>query len=71
MSEKNLNDPTDPFSPMSMMILTQRMKTITIGETVRKAISDWYFENGKEEPLWYVPKDPDWWIDYLKDLDEN
>jgi len=65
------NDPTDPFSPMSMMILTQRMKTITIGETLRKAISDWYFENGKEEPLWYVPKDPDWWIDYLRDLDEN
>lgn len=54
-----------------MMILTQRMKTITIGEKVRQAISDWYFENGKVEPIWYVPKDPDWWVDYLQGLDEN
>jgi hypothetical protein len=54
-----------------MMILTQRMKTITIGETIRKAISDWYFENGKVEPIWYAPKNPDWWVDYLRELDEN
>jgi hypothetical protein len=52
-----------------MMILTQRMKTIIIGEKVREAISEWYFENGKEEPLWYVPKDPEWWVNYLKELD--
>jgi len=54
-----------------MMILTQRMKTITIGEKVCQAISDWYFENGKVEPIWYVPKDPDWWVNYLQGLDEN
>ena len=65
------NDPTDHFSQTSMMILTQRMKTITIGETIRKAISDWYFENGKVEPIWYAPKNPDWWVDYLRELDEN
>jgi hypothetical protein len=41
-----------------------------IGETIRKAISDWYFENGKEEPLWYT-KDPEWWTSYLKELDET
>jgi hypothetical protein len=56
---------------MSMMILTQRMKTITIGETVRNAISDWYFENGKPEPLWYVPQNPPWWEEYLMSLDET
>ena len=65
------NDHTGHFSPTSMMILTQRMRTITIGEKVRQAISDWYFENGKVEPIWYVPKDPDWWVDYLQGLDEN
>jgi hypothetical protein len=65
------NDPMDHFSPTSMTILTQRMKTITIGETVRKAISDWYFEAGKPEPLWYVPKDPEWWVNYLTSLDED
>ena len=39
-----------------------------IGETIRKAISDWYFEQGKPEPLWYV-KDEAWWTEYLKSLD--
>ena len=65
------NDPTDHFSAMSMKILTQRMNTMVIGEKVRKAISDWYFEAGKPEPDWYVPKDPEWWVSYLKELDEN
>ncbi len=41
-----------------------------IGEKVRNAISDWYFEHGKPEPLWYI-KEEDWWIEYLRELDEN
>jgi hypothetical protein len=53
-----------------MKILTQRMNQMVIGEKVRQAISDWYFENGKEEPLWYV-KEEDWWEEYLRSLDEN
>jgi hypothetical protein len=63
------NDPTDHFSPMSMKILTERMNQMIIGDKVRQAISDWYFEQGKPEPLWYVPKDPDWWTLYLKSLE--
>ena len=69
MSKKNPNFPTDPFSPTHMTILTKRMKKIEIGEKVRNAISDWYFENGKPEPLWYVPKNPPWWDEYLNSLD--
>jgi hypothetical protein len=38
-----------------------------IGETIRKAISDWYFENGMPEPLWEM-KDEEWWRLYLEDL---
>jgi len=52
-----------------MMILTQRMNQMIIGDKVRKAISDWYYENGIIEPLWYVPKDPEWWKEYLRDLE--
>ena len=59
----------DHFSPTSMKILTQRMNQMVIGDKVRQAVSDWYFENGKEEPLWYVSKDPDWWTLYLKSLE--
>ena len=65
------NENTDHFSPMSMMILTQRMNQMIIGDKVRKAISDWYFENEKEEPIWYVPQNPPWWEEYLKSLDDN
>jgi hypothetical protein len=64
------NDPTNHFSPMSMKILTQRMNQMVIGDKVRQAISDWYFEAGKPEPDWYT-KDPEWWVSYLKELDEN
>ena len=63
------NFPMDPFSQTSMKILMKRMKRIEIGETVKQAISDWYFENGKPEPLWYVPKNPPWWDEYLNSLD--
>ena len=54
-----------------MQTLMKRKNQIKIGDTVRKAISDWYFENGKVEPLWYVPKDPEWWTNYLKEFDET
>ena len=63
------NFPTDPFSPTHMKILMKRMKRIEIGETVKQAISDWYYENGMVEPLWYVPKNPEWWTEYLNSLD--
>ena len=63
------NFPTDPFSPTHMKILMKRMKRIEIGETLRQAISDWYYENGMVEPLWYVPKNPPWWDEYLNSLD--
>ena len=63
------NFPTDPFSPTHMKILMKRMKKIEIGETVKQAISDWYYENGMVEPLWYVPKNPPWWDEYLNSLD--
>ena len=53
-----------------MKMLTQRMNQMVIGEKVRNAISDWYFEAGKPEPLWFV-KEEEWWIEYLRELDET
>ena len=64
------NDHTDHIWQMRMKTLTQRKRQMEIGETIRKAISDWYFEQGKPEPKWET-KDPEWWITYLKTLDEN
>lgn len=49
----------------------KRKKLIEVGDTIRKAISDWYFENGIPEPNWKPKKDPDWWAEYLKSLDNS
>jgi len=50
-----------------MTTLTERKKQIEIGETVRRAIRDWYIEAGIPEPIWMMP-DPKWWTDYLREL---
>mgnify|MGYP001544548213 CR=1 FL=1 len=63
------NNHTDPIWQMRMKILMQRKRQMEIGDTIRKAISDWYFEQGKPEPNWQVKKDPDWWTEYLNQLD--
>ena len=65
------NDHTDPIWQMRMKTLTQRKRQMEIGETIRKAISDWYFEQGKPEPNWESKKDLKWWTEYLKSLDET
>jgi len=62
------NDHTDPTWKTHMTTLTQRMKIITIGETIDKALWEWYSERGLEVPNWKYKKDPQWWIDYLKEL---
>ena len=53
---------------MYMKTLNQRMIGIKNDEIVKKAISDYYFEKGEPEPIWYVNKNPQWWVDYLRDI---
>ena len=54
-----------------METLTARMRRIEIAETIDEVIWKWYFERGKEVPNWKMQKDPQWWIDYLAELDEQ
>ena len=54
-----------------METLMMRMRRIEIAEVIDEAIWKWYFENGKEVPNWKMQKDPQWWIDYLAELDET
>jgi hypothetical protein len=51
--------------------LNRRIRVMKYGEIIKKAISDWYFEQGIPEPLWYVETDPPWWKDYLRDMNEK
>ena len=69
MSEKMPNDHTDPTWKTHMQMLTKRMKAIEIAEKIDKALYEWYSERGMEVPDWKVKKDPDWWSDYLDNLE--
>lgn len=69
MSEKMPNDHTDPTWKTHMEMLMKRMRKIEIAEKIDIALYEWYFERGLEVPNWKQQKDPQWWIDYLKDLD--
>ena len=39
-----------------------------IAQTLNEAINDYYEEQGKSVPNWKCEKNPEWWIDYLRDL---
>ena len=71
MSEKIPNENTDPMWKTHMETLMKRMRQTEIAEIIDEAIWKWYFEQGKEVPNWKMQKDPQWWVDYLRELDEQ
>lgn len=40
-------------------------------QIIDNAIWEWYSERGLEVPNWKMKKDPQWWIDYLNEIDYN
>ncbi len=44
-----------------------------IAQTIDKVLEDYYSEKGESVPNWKQQKDPQWWLDYLKELniDQN
>jgi len=49
----------------------KKAKIIETKEIIEEAIWHWYFERGLEVPNWKMQQDPQWWIDYLKELDNE
>jgi len=39
-----------------------------VAQIIDEAVWRHYFEKGMEVPNWKSPEDPQWWIDYLKEL---
>jgi len=68
MSEKNLNDHTDPTWKMHMETLMMKKRIIETKEIINQAIWEYYFEKGLPVPKWRMEKDPQWWLDYLEEL---
>jgi len=47
------------------------MKNIEISRKIDQSLWEWYSERGLEVPNWRYKKDPQWWTDYLKELDNQ
>tara|TARA_Y100001937_G_C6899076_1_gene232457 strand:+ start:156 stop:380 length:225 start_codon:yes stop_codon:yes gene_type:complete len=67
MSEKNLYENEDPTWRTHMQTLMKRKKNLQIAQIIDDILCEYYSEQGKPVPKW-KRKDPDWWIDYLKQL---
>lgn len=39
-----------------------------VKQIIDDALLEWYSERGLEVPQWKMKTDPQWWIDYLKEL---
>jgi len=49
--------------------LTKRKKNMEIAQTIDEALYRYYtIENDLPVPNWRQIKDPEWWIQYLKDM---
>lgn len=70
MLEKMQNDPMDPIWTTRMETLMKMTKNMEVKQIIDEAIWRYYFERGKEVPNWKQKKDPQWWIDYLKELEK-
>ena len=71
MLKKNLSDHTARIWQMRMQTLTSRKRSIGISQKIDAIIFEWYSERGMEVPNWKMKTDPDWWIEYLRELDEQ
>ena len=52
-----------------MLMLTKRKRSMEIAQIIDDALEEHYSELGLPVPNWKRQRDPQWWIDYLKDLD--
>ena len=71
MSKQNPENPTDLMWQTHMRTLTRRKRNMEIEQIIDSAIYEYYSEKGLPVPHWKTKKNPQWWIDYLKQLGIN
>jgi hypothetical protein len=49
----------------------KRKRNMEIAQIIDDALFEYYSERGLDVPNWRMQKDPDWWIEYLRSLDEE
>jgi hypothetical protein len=70
MSEKNPENHTSIWKTY-MQTLTKRTRNMEVKQIIDDALFEYYSEKGQEVPNWRRNKDPQWWIDYLRELDDE
>jgi hypothetical protein len=71
MSEKIPNESTDPMWKIHMETLTKRMRNIEVAQKIDEALEEHYSSLGLPVPRWRMRKDPQWWIDYLAEIERS
>ena len=51
-----------------MQTLTKRKRSMEIAQIIDEVLFRYYSDQGKSVPKWKTKKDPEWWIEYLKEL---
>ena len=68
MSEQNPKNHTDLMWQMHMQTLMKRKRSMEIAQIIDEALEEYYAEQGKPVPNWRQNRNPEWWIEYLKEL---
>jgi hypothetical protein len=68
MSEMNPEESTDPIWETRMRTLMRRKRIMEVEQIINDALWEWYSDRGLEVPNWRMQKDPQWWVDYLAEL---
>ena len=68
MSEKNHLENEDPIWRTHMLTLMRRKRSMEIAQIIDEALEEHYSSLGLSVPNWKTQKNPDWWIEYLRDL---
>jgi hypothetical protein len=68
MSEKNPSENEDLMWQTHMQTLMKRKRNMEIAQTIDDALQEYYSERGLPVPEWKLKKDPQWWTDYLIEL---
>jgi len=49
----------------------KKKRILETKEIIEQTIWEYYFEKGLPVPRWRMQKDPQWWSDYLEELNDD
>jgi hypothetical protein len=71
MYDKNHLGNEDHIWTIHMQTLMRRKRNMEIAQIIDSTLFEYYSEKGMEVPNWKVQKDPQWWINHLKELENE